>query len=167
MMGRRSRRAFPRRRRNVRINGFTAIAFRIVGIILGQRYEDGGLQAVLLGRLQPKCGDPHQDLHGEDPKDRAVAPSEGGYGGAALGQQDLDGENRDDRTVSAQTAPWTNPQIRAPGSRITACRLATRTLTGCTMRYVGLDAHWRQSTICVLDHRGQKLLSRTIRGSAD
>ncbi len=32
------------------------------------------------------------------------------------------------------------------------------------MRYVGLDAHWRQSTICVLDHRGQKLLSRTIKG---
>ena len=32
------------------------------------------------------------------------------------------------------------------------------------MRYVGLDAHWRQSTICVLDHRGRKLLSRTIKG---
>jgi transposase len=32
------------------------------------------------------------------------------------------------------------------------------------MRYVGLDSHWRQSTICVLDHRGQKLLSRTIKG---
>ena len=33
------------------------------------------------------------------------------------------------------------------------------------MRYVGLDAHWRQSTICVLDHRGQKLLSQTIKGT--
>ena len=32
------------------------------------------------------------------------------------------------------------------------------------MRYVGLDSHWRQSTVCVLDHRGQKLLSRTIKG---
>jgi hypothetical protein len=32
------------------------------------------------------------------------------------------------------------------------------------MRYVGLDSHWRQSTICVLDHRGQKLLNRTIQG---
>ena len=32
------------------------------------------------------------------------------------------------------------------------------------MRYVGLDSHWRQSTICVLDHRGQKLLNRTIKG---
>ena len=25
-------------------------------------------------------------------------------------------------------------------------------------------SHWRQSTICVLDHRGQKLLSKTIKG---
>ena len=33
------------------------------------------------------------------------------------------------------------------------------------MRYVGLDSHWRQSTICVLDHRGKKLLNRTIMGS--
>ena len=33
------------------------------------------------------------------------------------------------------------------------------------MRYVGLDSHWRQSTICVLDHRGRKLLNRTIKGS--
>ena len=32
------------------------------------------------------------------------------------------------------------------------------------MRYVGLDTHWRQSTICVLDARGQKLSSQTIRG---
>ncbi len=32
------------------------------------------------------------------------------------------------------------------------------------MRYVGLDAHWRQSTICVLDDRGRKILSRTIKG---
>lgn len=31
------------------------------------------------------------------------------------------------------------------------------------MRYVGLDIHWRQSTICVLDHRGRKLSSQTIR----
>jgi transposase len=32
------------------------------------------------------------------------------------------------------------------------------------VRYVGLDVHFRQSTLCVLDHRGQKLLSRTIKG---
>ena len=32
------------------------------------------------------------------------------------------------------------------------------------MRYVGLDAHWRQSTICVLDIRGRKLSTQTIRG---
>jgi transposase len=32
------------------------------------------------------------------------------------------------------------------------------------MRYVGLDAHWRQSTICVLDHRGRKILIRAIKG---
>jgi transposase len=32
------------------------------------------------------------------------------------------------------------------------------------MRYVGLDVHWRQSTICVLDHRGRKLSTQTIRG---
>ena len=32
------------------------------------------------------------------------------------------------------------------------------------MRYVGLDVHRRQSTICVLDHRGQKLSTQTIRG---
>ena len=31
------------------------------------------------------------------------------------------------------------------------------------MRYVGLDAHWRQSTICVLDGRGQKLSIQTVR----
>jgi transposase len=31
------------------------------------------------------------------------------------------------------------------------------------MRYVGLDAHWRQSTICVLDSRGQKISVQTIR----
>ncbi|MDH3427960.1 MAG: IS110 family transposase [Gemmatimonadota bacterium] len=31
------------------------------------------------------------------------------------------------------------------------------------MRYVGLDVHWRQSTICVLDHRGRKLSTQTIR----
>ncbi len=32
------------------------------------------------------------------------------------------------------------------------------------MRYVGLDVHWRQSTICVLDARGRKLSTQTIRG---
>ena len=32
------------------------------------------------------------------------------------------------------------------------------------MRYVGLDVHWRQSTICVLDHRGRKLSTQSIRG---
>ena len=32
------------------------------------------------------------------------------------------------------------------------------------MRYVGLDVHWRQSTICVLDARGQKVSMQTIRG---
>ena len=30
--------------------------------------------------------------------------------------------------------------------------------------YVGLDIHWRQSTICVLDGRGRKTRSRTIKG---
>jgi transposase len=32
------------------------------------------------------------------------------------------------------------------------------------MHHVGLDAHFRQSTICVLDDRGKKVLSRTIKG---
>ncbi len=32
------------------------------------------------------------------------------------------------------------------------------------MRYVGLDVHSRQSTICVLDGRGRKLSMQTIRG---
>lgn len=32
------------------------------------------------------------------------------------------------------------------------------------MRYVGLDAHLRQSTICVLDGRGRKILSKTVHG---
>lgn len=32
------------------------------------------------------------------------------------------------------------------------------------MYYVGLDAHWRQSTICVLDDRGRKVTTRTIKG---
>ncbi len=32
------------------------------------------------------------------------------------------------------------------------------------MRYVGLDAHWKQSTICVLDDRGRKILNRSVRG---
>lgn len=32
------------------------------------------------------------------------------------------------------------------------------------MQYVGLDIHWRQSTICVLDERGRKTRSRTIKG---
>ena len=31
------------------------------------------------------------------------------------------------------------------------------------MRYVGLDVHWSQSTICVLDQRGRKLSTQTIR----
>ena len=33
------------------------------------------------------------------------------------------------------------------------------------MRYVGLDAHLRQSTFCVLDDRGRKLTTRTVKGS--
>ena len=33
------------------------------------------------------------------------------------------------------------------------------------MRYVGLDVHVRQSTFCVLDHRGRKLMTRTVKGS--
>ncbi len=33
------------------------------------------------------------------------------------------------------------------------------------MRYVGLDVHWRQSTICVLDSRGRKLSTKTVQGS--
>ena len=32
------------------------------------------------------------------------------------------------------------------------------------MYYVGLDAHWRQSTFCVLDDRGRKISTRTIKG---
>jgi transposase len=32
------------------------------------------------------------------------------------------------------------------------------------MRYVGLDAHWRQSTICVLDHRRRKIMSQNVQG---
>lgn len=32
------------------------------------------------------------------------------------------------------------------------------------MFYVGLDAHFRQSTFCVLDERGRKILSRTVKG---
>ena len=32
------------------------------------------------------------------------------------------------------------------------------------MRYVGLDVHLRQSTICVLDQRGRKIASKTIHG---
>jgi transposase len=32
------------------------------------------------------------------------------------------------------------------------------------MRYVGLDVHWKQSTLCVVDQRGRKVLTRTIRG---
>ncbi len=30
------------------------------------------------------------------------------------------------------------------------------------MRYVGLDAHLRQSTFCVLDARGRKVMTRTV-----
>ncbi len=33
------------------------------------------------------------------------------------------------------------------------------------MRYVGLDAHLRQSTCCVLDDRGRKIMTRTTKGS--
>ena len=33
------------------------------------------------------------------------------------------------------------------------------------MLYVGLDAHWRRSTFCVLDENGKKLRSRTVRGT--
>ncbi len=33
------------------------------------------------------------------------------------------------------------------------------------MRYVGLDAHLRQSTFCVLDDRGRKIMTRTAKGS--
>ena len=32
------------------------------------------------------------------------------------------------------------------------------------MRYIGIDVHLRQSTICVLDQRGRKILSRTVKG---
>jgi len=32
------------------------------------------------------------------------------------------------------------------------------------MLYVGLDAHWRQSSFCVLDGQGRKILSRTVQG---
>lgn len=32
------------------------------------------------------------------------------------------------------------------------------------MFYVGLDAHFRQSTFCVLDGRGRKILTRTVKG---
>ena len=32
------------------------------------------------------------------------------------------------------------------------------------MFYVGLDAHFRQSTFCVLDARGRKILTRTVKG---
>ncbi|NIM18757.1 MAG: IS110 family transposase [Candidatus Latescibacteria bacterium] len=32
------------------------------------------------------------------------------------------------------------------------------------MLYVGLDAHWRQSSFCVLDGQGRKVLSRTVQG---
>ncbi len=33
------------------------------------------------------------------------------------------------------------------------------------MQYVGLDAHLRTSTFCVLDARGRKVLTRTVKGS--
>ena len=32
------------------------------------------------------------------------------------------------------------------------------------MQYVGLDAHLRQSTFCVLDERGRKIATRTVKG---
>ena len=36
---------------------------------------------------------------------------------------------------------------------------------GSSVLYVGLDVHGRQSTICILDENGKKLLTYTIRGS--
>ena len=33
------------------------------------------------------------------------------------------------------------------------------------MQYVGLDAHLRTSTFCVLDARGRKVMTRTVKGS--
>jgi hypothetical protein len=33
------------------------------------------------------------------------------------------------------------------------------------MQYVGLDAHLRQSTFCVLDERGRKIMTRTAKGA--
>ena len=33
------------------------------------------------------------------------------------------------------------------------------------MRYVGLDAHLRQSTFCVLDERGRRIMTRTVKGT--
>ena len=33
------------------------------------------------------------------------------------------------------------------------------------MQYVGLDAHLRTSTFCVLDTRGRKVMTRTVKGS--
>ena len=33
------------------------------------------------------------------------------------------------------------------------------------MRYVGLDAHLRQSTFCVLNDRRRKIVTRTVKGT--
>ena len=33
------------------------------------------------------------------------------------------------------------------------------------MRHVGLDANLRQSTFCVLDDRGRKIVTRTVKGT--
>jgi transposase len=33
------------------------------------------------------------------------------------------------------------------------------------MQYVGLDAHWRQSTYCVLDDCGQRIRTQTVKGA--
>ncbi|HAU38369.1 MAG TPA: IS110 family transposase [Phycisphaerales bacterium] len=33
------------------------------------------------------------------------------------------------------------------------------------MRYVGLDVHWRTSTLCILDENGGKVKTQTVRGS--
>ncbi len=35
------------------------------------------------------------------------------------------------------------------------------------MWYVGLDLHWRTSTMCILDHNGKEVKTRTVRGDWD
>ena len=34
------------------------------------------------------------------------------------------------------------------------------------MRYIGLGAHLRQSTFCVLDDQGRKIMTRTVKGTS-